>query len=74
MRSKETGRVHVTYRANLKGGREVELRLSLDPRAATIGDAWRRLSAAYAEVEPTSLEIEMRPHRSGRKRPLVVVG
>lgn len=50
----------VTYRANRSGGGEAELRLALAPEAATVADAWARLSAAYGDVDPTSLEIEIR--------------
>ena len=50
----------VTYRATLADGREVDLRLAMPPDAATIVDAWRRLSAVHKAVDPRSLEIEVR--------------
>jgi hypothetical protein len=50
----------VTYRATLTDGREADLRLAMPSEAATVVDAWRRLSAVYGAVDPTSLEIEVR--------------
>ena len=50
----------VTYRAMLTDGREADLRLAMPSEAATVVDAWRRLSAAYGAVDPRSIEIEVR--------------
>lgn len=50
----------VTYRATLTDGREACLRLMMSSEAATIVDAWRRLSAVYGAVDPSSLEVEVR--------------
>lgn len=50
----------VTYRASGRDGRDVELRLALEPDAATVQDAWSRLSAAFGAVDPRSLEIVVR--------------
>jgi hypothetical protein len=69
-----SGFAHVTYRAT-SGGQEVEIHLTMDPSAASIADAWSRLTEAYPAVDPLSLEIEIRriepvaesaltPHRS----------
>ena len=51
---------HVTYRATSAGGREVEIHLTIDPSAASIADAWFRLTEAHPGVDPMSLEIEIR--------------
>ncbi|MBA3324118.1 MAG: hypothetical protein H0T41_02165 [Rhodobacteraceae bacterium] len=48
------------YRASIAGGGEAEIRLSIAPEAATVADAWARLTAAYDDLDPTSLEIEIR--------------
>jgi hypothetical protein len=50
----------VTYRATMPNGEEAEIRLALDPSAATLADAWARLSARYGRVDPRSIEIELR--------------
>ena len=50
----------VTYRATSSSGREVEVRLTLDPAAATVADAWSRLTGAHPSIDPMSLEIEIR--------------
>jgi len=50
----------VTYRANIAGGREAQIRLVIDPAMATVADAWARLSEAYAGVDPRTLEVEIR--------------
>jgi hypothetical protein len=49
----------VVYRGTLPGGGEGELRLRLDPAAATLADAWARLSGRFGGVDPTSIEIEV---------------
>ena len=49
---------HVTYRAKA-GDREVALELAINPAMATVQDAWRRLSQAFAHVDPRTLEIEV---------------
>ncbi len=56
----------VTYRANLASGQGVEMSLVLPPARATLLDAWSRLNAAYDEVDPTSLEVEIR--RAGARQ------
>lgn len=58
---------NVTYRACVAGGRDVELHLALDPDAATVEDAWVRLSAAYKAVDPKTLEILVRRGRPARR-------
>jgi hypothetical protein len=50
----------VTYRGTIASGEEAEIRLTLDPAAATLADAWARLSARYGRVDPRSIEIELR--------------
>lgn len=60
MKPSEDHRAEVTYRANRQGGAEVELKLWTIPAAATIADAWARLSTAYPDIDPTSLEVEIR--------------
>jgi hypothetical protein len=69
----------VVYRATVADGREAELRLRTDPESATLADAWARLSACYGQVDPRSIEIELRelPAREAKRRcrpRLVVVG
>jgi hypothetical protein len=71
-----TDHAHVVYRASRPGGCEVELHLSLEPKAATVSDAWSRLTAIHADLDPKTLEIEVhhgpeRPARSstGRRSP-----
>jgi hypothetical protein len=54
-------RAQVTYRATLADGREAELRLIIDPAAASVVDAWDRLTAAHQGVDPRTLEVEIRP-------------
>lgn len=58
--SKTCSTVSVTYRAMRRCGDEAELRLTIDPRRATVADAWRRLSKAYGDADPRTLEIEIR--------------
>ncbi len=53
-------RCDVTFRANTATGQEVELRVLLEPAAATVTNAWERLSSAYAAIDPTTLEILIR--------------
>jgi len=50
--------VRVKYRSSLKDGREVAMSLVLPPEAATVADAWRRLTAVHGWVDPLALEIE----------------
>jgi hypothetical protein len=50
----------VTYRATAAEGHEAELRLFIDPDAATVADAWSRLTALYRGLDPRTLEIEIR--------------
>jgi len=50
----------VTYRANTATGREVEIQLAISPASATPADAWARLTAVHADLDPKSLEIEIR--------------
>ena len=55
-----SGFADVTYRATSSEGREVELHLIIDPAAASVADAWSRLTEANYSVDPMSLEIEIR--------------
>ena len=55
-----SGFASITYRAMCAGGQEVEIHLTIDPSAASIADAWSRLTGAYAAVDPMTLEIEIR--------------
>jgi hypothetical protein len=50
----------ITYRANRNDGREVVIRLRRAPEAATLADAWARFAALDPEVDPMSIEIEIR--------------
>lgn len=50
----------VTYRANTTSGADVALHLLLDPDAATVTDAWSKLSFAFEAVDPSTLEILVR--------------
>jgi hypothetical protein len=50
----------VIYRAVSDRGQEVVIRLRIPPAEATVPDAWRRLTAVDAAVDPRSLEIEVR--------------
>ena len=59
-KAKGSALARVTYRSALKDGREVEMSLALPPEAATVPDAWRRLTALYGWVDPLALEIEIR--------------
>ncbi len=54
------GSYAVVYRANVAGGEEAVVRLTLDPAAATLADAWQRLTARYGWVDPRTIEIELR--------------
>lgn len=67
MDTHDSGLADVVYRATA-GARLVELRLALEPAAATVADAWARLSAMDAEVDPWTLEIEIRRGRIGSRR------
>jgi hypothetical protein len=59
----------VTYRASA-GDRDLAMQLAIDPARATMDDAWRRLTAVFGEIDPTTIEIEIRPrrHMDGRLR------
>jgi hypothetical protein len=50
----------ITYRANAIDGREIVVRLQRAPEAATLADAWARLVAIEPNVDPMSIEIEVR--------------
>jgi hypothetical protein len=50
----------VTYRATRADQTEVALRLCLAPEAATVTDAWTRLRVLHDDVDPRTLEIEVR--------------
>jgi hypothetical protein len=50
----------VTYRATVAGGRTAEIRLRTTFAAATLADAWARLTALHGGVDPRSIEIELR--------------
>ena len=52
----------VTYRAS-DGDRDLAMLLAIDPERATLADAWERLTAAFGEIDPESIEIEIRPRR-----------
>ena len=54
------GTAAVTYRCTLPSGSDRELRLRLRPEAATLSDAWLRLTARFGDVDPTTIEIEIR--------------
>jgi hypothetical protein len=54
------GLADVTYRAMRADRSEVALKLRLAPDAATVVDAWQRLKAIHADVDPRSLEVEIR--------------
>ena len=50
----------VTYRATSQAGEEAEIQLYLDADAATLADAWSRLTARYGQVDPETIEIQLR--------------
>jgi hypothetical protein len=50
----------VTYRATAADGMEAVVRLKTSFEAATLTDAWGRLTALYDGVDPLSIEIELR--------------
>ena len=50
----------VTYRATVAGGGQAEVRLQTTFAAATLADAWERLTALHDGVDPRSIEIELR--------------
>ena len=58
----------VTYRATSASGTELEMRLVLPPARATLFDAWTRFTAIHGEVNPTSLEVEVRRGPAPRSR------
>jgi hypothetical protein len=51
---------YVIYRATSSRGRELEVHLAIAAEAATVQDAWSRLTRICPDVDPTSLEIEVR--------------
>ena len=51
---------YVTYRATGGGRQPVEVHLVMVPSAATVADAWSRLTQIDPTVDPYSLEIESR--------------
>ena len=53
----------VTYRAS-DGDRDLAMLLAIDPERATLADAWERLTAAFGEIDPASIEIEIRSRRA----------
>jgi hypothetical protein len=50
----------VIYRGTVAGGGEGVVELLAKADAATLADAWTRLSARYGPVDPASIEIEVR--------------
>jgi hypothetical protein len=62
-------RAQVVYRASRPSGHVVEIRLAIDANAATVTDAWSRLTDVHPDVDPMSLEIEVR-HRSTVTSPI----
>jgi hypothetical protein len=50
----------VVYRGTLADGAEGEIRLRMRPERATLRDAWARLVARYGDVDPLTVEIEIR--------------
>ena len=60
----------VTYRATVAGGEQAEVRLRAAFAAATLADAWARLTAIHRGVDPTSIEIELRESPVAAGHPL----
>ena len=61
MATVESGeRAYVVYRAAGRGDRPVEVHLVMAADAATVGDAWTRLTRLDPSVDPRSLENETR--------------
>lgn len=59
MAQAESGdRAYIVYRAIAQGTRSVEVHLVMAASAATVADAWARLSWLDPKVDPRSLEIE----------------
>ena len=50
----------VTYRGTGAGGRQAEIRLRTSFAAATLADAWTRFIELEVEVDPRTIEIELR--------------
>jgi hypothetical protein len=68
MRSREhQACARVIYRATVSGGMEASIEASMIPEAATLADAWARLTSLYGEVNPYSLEIEIREEPPQRR-------
>jgi hypothetical protein len=42
----------------------VEIHLAIEAKAATVTDAWSRLTGVHPDLDPMSLEIEVRRHGS----------
>jgi hypothetical protein len=60
MRSRFEAVADITYRANATDAGEVVVRLRRAPEAATLADAWARLSALDPGIDPMSIEVEIR--------------
>jgi hypothetical protein len=61
--------LHVIYRASRSNGRPVEMHLAIRPEAATVADAWAKLTAFDSLLDPRSLEIEIYQPRGHRWLP-----
>jgi hypothetical protein len=46
---------------------EASIEASMTPEAATLADAWARFTSLYGEVDPYSLEIEIREEPPQRR-------
>ena len=56
------GPADVVYRATAARGGRIEVRFAtLQPAAATVADAWGRLSAVGPAIDPATIEIEIWP-------------
>jgi hypothetical protein len=68
MRSREhQACARVIYRATVSGGMEASIEASMPLEAATLADAWGRFTSLYREVDPYSLEIEIREEPDQRQ-------
>jgi hypothetical protein len=54
------GTCAVIYRGTVPGGGEGAIELFAAADAATLADAWSRLSARFGPVDPRTIEIEIR--------------
>jgi hypothetical protein len=59
MRSQAAELARVVYRASRPSGRTVEIHLVIEASAATVSDAWSRLTTVHSDLDPRSLEIEV---------------